>query len=256
MIKQINKLKKQFNQPYSYSRNFRAAMSTILFISGFVFLFVMIFRSSDLIGANTFFKKALYSSYYGIITFAVASLNFIILNRIVNHKKEQNWKVKNEFMIYALQFFTISIAVYFLNVLMRGNELVIIDFLSTVLITVVVGSIPVSLHLINEEKKLLKQNLAEAQRIDLPEKSLNQKPDSFAIKINSNDLTVSSLVYIESDRNYLNISIAGQGDIKHRATLKEFGNLVKDCTYIVRCHRAFMVNTQYISDVTGNAQGL
>lgn len=71
-------------------------------------------------------------------------------------------------------------------------------------------------------------------------------------------LDVENLLYIESNGNYADITFL-QNEQKTkktlRCTLKQLENNLADFPQIIRCHRAFLVNIQYIIHVEGNAQG-
>ena len=71
-------------------------------------------------------------------------------------------------------------------------------------------------------------------------------------------LDVENLPYIESNGNYADITFL-QNEQKTkktlRCTLKQLENNLADFPQIIRCHRAFLVNIQYIIHVEGNAQG-
>lgn len=73
-------------------------------------------------------------------------------------------------------------------------------------------------------------------------------------------LTVSpsDILYIESVANYLSIWYFSNGELMHkriRNTLKNIEELLSDYTFLLHCHRAFLVNTRFITHVDGNSAG-
>lgn len=73
-------------------------------------------------------------------------------------------------------------------------------------------------------------------------------------------LTVSPLdiLYIESVANYLSIWYFSEGELMQkriRNTLKNIEELLSDYTFLLHCHRAFLVNTRFITHVDGNSAG-
>ena len=73
-------------------------------------------------------------------------------------------------------------------------------------------------------------------------------------------LTVSpsDILYIESVANYLSIWYFEESELKQkriRSTLKNVEETLADYPFILHCHRAFMVNTRFITHVDGNSAG-
>lgn len=73
-------------------------------------------------------------------------------------------------------------------------------------------------------------------------------------------LTVSpsDILYIESVANYLSIWYFSEGELMQkriRNTLKNIEELLSDYTFLLHCHRAFLVNTRFITHVDGNSAG-
>ena len=73
-------------------------------------------------------------------------------------------------------------------------------------------------------------------------------------------LTVSpsDILYIESVANYLSIWYFRDGELMQkriRNTLKNIEEMLADHTFLFHCHRAFLVNTRFITHVDGNSAG-
>lgn len=73
-------------------------------------------------------------------------------------------------------------------------------------------------------------------------------------------LTVSpsDILYVESVANYLSIWYFHNGELKQkriRNTLKNIEEKLSEYSFILHCHRAFLVNTRFITHVDGNAAG-
>lgn len=68
----------------------------------------------------------------------------------------------------------------------------------------------------------------------------------------------SDILFIESVANYLSIWYFLDGDLKQkriRSTLKNVEETLSAYPFILHCHRAFLVNTHFITHVDGNAAG-
>lgn len=68
----------------------------------------------------------------------------------------------------------------------------------------------------------------------------------------------SDILYIESVANYLSIWYLKNGELMQkriRNTLKNVEQFLADYPFLLHCHRAFLVNTRFITHVEGNAAG-
>ena len=68
-----------------------------------------------------------------------------------------------------------------------------------------------------------------------------------------------SLLYIESDENYIHVHVdhGGKEEVSMiRCTMKQADDTFQDSRCVVRCHKSFMVNTKFVCKVEGNSKGL
>lgn len=68
----------------------------------------------------------------------------------------------------------------------------------------------------------------------------------------------ADILYVESVANYLSIWYFHEGELRQkriRNTLKNAEEALKDYTFLLHCHRAFLVNTRFITHVDGNSAG-
>ena len=68
----------------------------------------------------------------------------------------------------------------------------------------------------------------------------------------------SDILYVESMANYLNIWYFQDGELRQkriRNTLKSVEETLADYPFLLHCHRAFLVNTRFITHVDGNSAG-
>ena len=68
----------------------------------------------------------------------------------------------------------------------------------------------------------------------------------------------SDILYIESVANYLSIWYFLDGELEQkriRNTLKNVEEMLSDHPFLLHCHRAFLVNTRFITHVDGNSAG-
>ncbi len=90
---------------------------------------------------------------------------------------------------------------------------------------------------------------------------MDVKSESIEITGDSKEsLTVSpsDILYVESLANYLSIWYFIDGDLKQkriRSTLKSVEEMLAGYPFLIHCHRAFMVNINFITHVEGNSAG-
>lgn len=71
-------------------------------------------------------------------------------------------------------------------------------------------------------------------------------------------IEAGDLMYVEADGNYIKVvyrKADGVGRKLLRCTMKQAEGTVVDCPFIIRCHRAFLVNIRWVVKVDGNSQG-
>lgn len=130
--------------------------------------------------------------------------------------------------------------------------------------TLVISIFVYGVHLLFENRALKKQFLTANQinkqiacstQTNTPHNSISitgtGKKDSIAIDI-------ESLLYVESDKNYCHIAYLMEGERNEqiiRATIQSIELQLNKMGGVVRCHRAFLVNTKNISHIDRNSGG-
>ena len=68
----------------------------------------------------------------------------------------------------------------------------------------------------------------------------------------------SNILYVESMANYADIYYISENETRHitlRITLKQIKEILSDFGYIVQCHRAFLVNINFVVSMTARSPG-
>jgi len=72
------------------------------------------------------------------------------------------------------------------------------------------------------------------------------------------EMDAHTLFYVEAEGNYIRVAYSSADKMQQklvRATMKQAEEAVASCPFIVRCHRAFLVNIRTVVKVDGNSQG-
>lgn len=245
-------------EPFPFTGRFSDSVKTFAWISCFILLFVLIFRADYYSQGGGIFERVLIAFCFGVATFVGASLNTLLLKVFFPPNQESSWTVKHEIKLYALHFFTIAVfnyllAAYFLRLIENFS---FSAFLGVISSTLLVGLIPVVIHVLQQQKKHFKESYEKAAELNLNLKKPASKARADLIDLNNHKVIVDDLVYAESRKNYVFLSLSNKKDLTVRMTLKQLENKLAPYDQLVRCHRAFIVNLDKVNNVEGNAQGL
>jgi len=136
--------------------------------------------------------------------------------------------------------------------------------------TFLIGIIPALVSIFIVQNNALRKNLHDAVTINnLLAKRLQDEIridhiESGTIELSGETkeaitLYPDSILYLESSGNYIRINYIVDNKLKNkqiRTTIAKAEQELHDYPYIVRCHRAYMVNILHIINVEGNSQGL
>ena len=93
-------------------------------------------------------------------------------------------------------------------------------------------------------------------------KELKIEIETINIKGNNKEENISfvldDLVYISSEGNYASFFIKSNNGIKERVlrnTLSNINKDLKDYKNIIRCHKPYIINSNYMDSISGNARG-
>ena len=140
-------------------------------------------------------------------------------------------------------------------------------FFTVLLWVLILGAFPTVLFAMWNRNIRLARNLREATELNL---RLSQKPEAEetppATLVFSGgtremlELDARSFLYAESEGNYVRLHYLSPKDNRPvskllRLTMKQAEAAVASAPFIVRCHRAFLVNLHQVSKVDGNSQG-
>ncbi len=140
-------------------------------------------------------------------------------------------------------------------------------FFTVLLWVLILGAFPTVLFAMWNRNIRLARNLREATELNL---RLSQKPEAEetppAMLVFSGgtkemlEMDARSFLYAESEGNYVRLHYFSPNDNRPvskllRLTMKQAEASVASAPFIVRCHRAFLVNLHQVSKVDGNSQG-
>lgn len=248
------------NKSYPFNDDLRHNAKIIFFISIGVLVFLLIFQPVDY---SSYSNKDIFYLITGLAasTFLTLSLNLIIVPSFFPKLFLQNkWTIKKEIIWNVWILFSISASDFLFYVKLFE----VIDFsFSEVVRILLIGFLPVAVLIIINQDRLLRSHLKSAIRLNVKLKENKQQKEKlicFESEYKKDSLTIKldSLILVRSADNYIEVFYKSNGDIKSqmiRSTLAKAEQILHEYDFIFRCHRTFIVNVNYIEEITGSSQG-
>jgi len=256
----INQIFQYLKQPAVADFSIKDALFNALIIGiGVVLIVLFINRYNSYV---SLYQSFYYSICFGLITFCISFLNDFLLPRLFpEYFKEDNWIVGKSIVLTAWNYICIATANFLFVYYLGWANMNIADFGSMFLTTLCVGVVPLVMLSLWQHNKRLKQRLSEIvvlqNKLQQQDASLPKASNQY-ITIPSNQqevkLLVDTFIFAISERNYVRL-ILEDDQLTIRNTIKNMEDLLSPFPYIIRCHRAYIVNTKKVINISGNAQG-
>ena len=209
-----------------------------------------------------------------ITTVSTSLMGYVFPLLFRNFYSPRNWTIGKSFLNNIITILIICLGNFIFDLFIFDHtpQSLLSIFLSYLLITILIGLIPLTVATLLVQNSELKHNLREAKEWNRQinshshekEVSINPESELTTITLTGNtkesiDLSPDSVLYIESSGNYVIINYLNEQIVKQkqlRATIGQMESDLKSYSPIVRCHRAFLVNTSHIISAEGNSQGL
>ena len=258
----LTTIKKWLNVPYYFNPSFYFKLKLSTSFSLFVFLFLFFFKPFQL---SEFGLTLLIQYTVFIASFTFLNILFVTSVLPLFFKKyfdEDNWTVGKTTFIYFFTTITTAILLKYLGDIYIIKTVTLSKY---IFYSVLVSSFPFVFFIINNERTVRFKRNEKAKRIIYVKKETKKTTfSSETIKIYAQNnkehikLETKELLYITCHGNYASFFIEKKGVIKEkilRTTLANIEKKFENNTKIIRCHKSFIVNTNYIIDITGNARG-
>ncbi|NVK83740.1 MAG: LytTR family transcriptional regulator [Cytophagia bacterium] len=206
--------------------------------------------------------------YWGIVLAHAGGASVIygfcslMASKIVNQDK---WKLGKEFTFLAICMLIIGIANYFWRPVIydNPNNASWNYFWEEILHTFLVGSLILFIITTINFRWLDFRNRRDAGKLHTAHKTLPDA-DQTNIKIQSQvtaddfEFNPHQLLCVKADGNYVEFHLKQGNEVDRRIvrlSLNSAYEQLSDLTYIIKTHRAYLVNKNHIAKAEGNAQG-
>lgn len=259
-MKVIRFLKKPYPyDPPTWGRSLRLATG----IGAFIAVFLMIFQPFGLEQIPSQFRL-LYILGYGGITFTAILLFQMGVKQIFpGFFKEESWTTGKEMIENLGILLLIGMGNYSYTLIIGGAFWSFSNFIFLLMATMAVGIFPITVLVFLSYAKVLKNNLMEAQKMEMAIQKRPLTTEAAIVSISSKyqqedlSLPLSELLWISSADNYAEVVGVRDGKVKKslvRTTLSELEESLST-KGILRTHRSYMVNLNQVIHIKGNAQG-
>lgn len=230
-------------------------------------------------------KKSIFLSFIGIfvINFVISTLTSYLVNKFIKKNEIPNCETEMKKLLWQCLIDIPLLAVFigcYLSWQMRGNLLALWYYgdqyslwpLATLIPGVALVYAPLFLwNSVQLKKRFMSIEIEELQKLNALLESeqealhTQQAIENVAEKIticgegrDSLVVTPLDIMYVESVGNYLNIVYFNDSELcqkRLRSSLKDIEETLKTFPFLVHTHRAFLVNINFITQVSGNSAG-
>ena len=179
---------------------------------------------------------------------------------------EQGWTLGKEVVNTLALLLSIAVCVWLYVAWLTGMVLSFRLFFIVLLWVLILGAFPTVLFALWNRNIQLARNLRKATEMNrsLPDKPKAEEPSSVPLVFLGDtremlEIDAMSFLYAESEGNYVCLHYLSPHDKKQtskllRLTMKQ-AEASASAPFIVRCHRAYLVNLRRVNKVDGNSQG-
>lgn len=188
---------------------------------------------------------------------ALAPLTVIILYSFKKPSTdiEENWTILKEFLLISTFLLLVGIVQFLLREIIYDNPnnwswgYLYEEIRNTFLVGSLFTFILVSLNFNLLNAKHLK-NATAFNNFPIQSKTIETQIDH-----NEIGFKIEELLFAKAEGNYVNLYFTDNTKLLKRTTIKELENNLDHHANILKTHRSYLVNTNHIENVTGNAQG-
>jgi len=244
-----------FRKPWNRVETSQEKTVFILVFGLFIFIFLFLFKPFGMAQLKADYLL-LVSLGFGLVTIFILSIFKFLIEPVVIRGNRTLWKS----IIWSL-FIASSIggANYFYVKIVFSQIFVFKYFLFAIWTAILVAIIPVSIGYIVSFNRIYRKALKEASI--MPEEFLWESEVIIRGGNPKNEFRFNpkSIIYLSSNDNYITIvTIKGESLTKThlRGTLKSAESELRNNTSFFRCHKCYIVNSEFADHVTGNTQNM
>lgn len=244
------------NKPDPFESKFKNQLIYAACFSIFIFFFLFVFQPFGI--ARIPLNKLEIILGFALITFFTIFTFFIVAGKILDQEK---WTTNNEIAFFLLITFSIG-TLNWVYAKIIAKETLIIDqtLFQTLFNTLIIGIIPVPTMVMIRERRLNKKNNILGKYLSkalVKKYALNVKKAEIGPLKNMISVDLNKIKYLKSSGNYVELFTEDDSRIKKillRISLKKIQEQLKNYSEFKSCHRSYVVNSNHIFQILGNAR--
>jgi len=244
-----------FKKPYGKVETLKEKIVFIFVFGLFIFLFLFLFKPFGLAQLETI-SQFFISLGFGLVTIFMLSIFKFLIEPVLI---KGSWTLGKNILWGLLIASSIGVANYFYVSILFPQIFMFKYLLFAVWSAILVGIIPVTIGYIVSFNRIYRTALRDAAIP--PEEVLWEGEVVIRGGNPKNEYKVNpkNIVYLCSNDNYITI-VTIKGDILNkthlRGTLKAAAAELRKNSSFLRCHKCYIVNSEYADHVTGNIQNM
>jgi hypothetical protein len=254
-----------FSRPYQTTNSYSQRVLQCVLFGFMVFLFLFVFKPFGL--AELGDKLLIATIGYGAVTTTVMLfLNVALMPVMPAFFSEENWTVGRELLWTAVNILFIAFANVWFSVFMGFASWSWNAVFAFGLYTISLGVFPAALVIMINEARLKGKYESESSeistQIDKHSHSENSLSNASVTITSENQgetfsIAPAALLFIRSADNYAEVYFEESGQVSRKVVRNSLKNLEASLNLptMLRCHKSYLVNTNRINHVSGNAQG-
>ena len=248
-------------QPYPYFHKGKELLRNGILIMIFAFLFEYLLEPFQQTPSERLFSNLIISLIHAGNGAVIYLILFSIIALFIN---DDDWKVYKEIIVLAILLLFVGIGGFFVREIIYDNphnaslKYLVEEIRNTYLVGSILLFIIITINYRIRNHK--NQIIADQMNIEFSAGGSDQNKIEIKANISADhfELIPSQLLCVKSDGNYLEFHIQNGSEsqkLLKRLTLQSASQQLAKFPYIIKTHRAFLVNLQQLENVKGNAQG-
>lgn len=252
------------NKPYFFINSLKFNFILCFGVGLFIFLFLFLFQPFGI--TSVLNNKLLYTGGFGLITFLISILYFAILPLIFKkYFKDENWTVGKNIVFLFMLVLTITFGNYFYNSLVQNiDNMPLLSLKDFFVYTFSIAIFPIIIFTYVSEKLYRIQREKSSKEIMELEVAKTRKETDEVVNIFGDNkkekisFNINNLVYVTSQGNYVSFYLKKEEKVEEiilRSTLSNIDKEFCDNSNIIRCHKSYIINSNFMDSISGNARG-
>lgn len=258
----FNKINNWLAKPYFFNESNLFKTLSSFGIGTVVFIFLLLIKPKGIeeIPINPYIFRLGYALN---TTFVLLMYFFVVVKVFPDYYNRKTWTVRNQLINIIVVLLVCSVLhwIYSLSVLSESHNLKYVSFFEILLFTQVIGTIPSIIFIyFNQRYRTKKYAFQTKQLSNSNKKEITNKAVIIQAYNKKNNISfkLNELLYITSEKNYACFFFKKKGVVKEqilRLPLHTVEEELNTFDNIFRCHKSYIVNTDYITELVGNARG-